>query len=131
MGLVGLLLLSSLFDTSAAALNQEALASYQGGVLKYCIGTLPDAGPHCNTCTSDGNNGFVRCSSSFLDMKWQYIPFQNPRQVWDETEENCGEDLEHFTMAGCPGSPTSVDTDGCLRQYTALTFQYYDGGNCP
>ena len=100
------------------SMSSAQLQGVRGGEDFYCCVVITDPmGINCNSCVSDGNGKFVKCSPTSTDTTHGEFYNQIPPQKVTLTETPCGSSIAiTYDLSSCTGNPYSYGT--CFRTYT-------------
>lgn len=130
MALLGIECLDS-HGAAAVPLSTIEMGDYRGGYVKYCTDAVKDPNAiHCYQCTSNGNGGSVRCTSTNDSMIDQFNASAQNYRNYDQTP--CGQNsyMWNAPITNCPNNIMPSSQGNCGRNYIAASAGTYYGGNC-
>ncbi len=127
--LTGMTLMAS---SAPHELDATEMTHVRGGGSMWCSTPMPDADAlDCDECTSNGNGGWVKCTTDAVNKKHQYVTSTPPTAafMWNYTPMPCGGWARNYGNANCTGSYSSVS---CGRMVTAaMRMATSTEVNCP
>ena len=121
----------SFCKTQATLVPESDLALYYGGDGAYCSTPIDDPDrPNCDECVSDGNERYIKCSSTGNSEVSQYTPNMSPANLIPYDLTDCNGTAKKYSDAGCTTAVSDAIT--CLRKYNkAGVPRTVTGVTCP